>query len=112
MTAADQPPSNTGTTPSNAGTAPAPKPVELPAHPRLSRLYRLQYEPVQTAWVLLYPEGMVKLSDSTAEILRRCSGQLDVEAIVAELEALFNVQGIGPQVRDLLEEGVRRGWIV
>lgn len=105
MTDAHQPPAG-------ADAAPAPKPVQLPAHPRLSRLYRLQYEPVQKGWVLLYPEGMVKLNDSSAEILRRCSGQLDVEAIVAELEALFNVQGIGPQVRDLLEEGVRRGWIV
>lgn len=98
--------------PSASAAAAPPKPVELPAHPRLSRLYRLQYEPVQTAWVLLYPEGMVKLSDSTAEILRRCSGQLSTDAIVAELEALFNVQGIGPQVHDLLQEGVRRGWIV
>ena len=96
----------------SAAPAPAPKAVSLPVHPRLSRLYRLQYEPVQTAWVLLYPEGMVKLSDSSAEILRRCSGQLSLDAIVAELETLFNVQGIGPQVRDLLEEGVRRGWIV
>ena len=89
-----------------------PKPVELQVHPRLSRLYRLQYEPVQTAWVLLYPEGMVKLNDSSAEILRRCNGQLSADGISAELEALFNVQGIGPQVKDLLREGVRRGWIV
>lgn len=96
----------------SAAPAPAPKPVDVPAHPRLSRLYRLQYEPVQKGWVLLYPEGMVKLSDSTAEILRRCSGQLSPDAIVAELETLFNVQGIGPQVQDLLQEGVRRGWIV
>jgi pyrroloquinoline quinone biosynthesis protein D len=86
--------------------------VELPAHPRLSRLYRLQYEPVQTAWVLLYPEGMVKLNDSSAEILRRCNGQLSADEITAELEAFFSVQGIGPQVRDLLQEGMRRGWIV
>ncbi len=86
--------------------------VQLPACPRLSRLYRMQYEPVQTAWVLLYPEGMVKLNDSAAEILRRCNGQLSTEEIVAELEAVFNMQGIGPQVNDMLQEGVRRGWIV
>jgi pyrroloquinoline quinone biosynthesis protein D len=102
----------TSSSPPPASLAPAPKPVSLPTHPCLSRLYRLQYEPVQKGWVLLYPEGMVKLSDSSAEILRRCSGQLSPDAIVAELETLFNVQGIGPQVRDLLEEGVRRGWIV
>lgn len=92
-----------------AGATPAPP--ALPACPRLSRLYRLQYEPVQTAWVLLYPEGMVKLNDSSAEILRRCNGERSVETIVAELEALFNARGIGPQVQDFLQEGQRRGWI-
>ncbi|MEO5661248.1 MAG: pyrroloquinoline quinone biosynthesis peptide chaperone PqqD [Polaromonas sp.] len=86
--------------------------VAVPSCPRLSRLYRLQYEPVQTAWVLLYPEGMVKLNDSAAEILRRCNGELTADAITAELEVLFNTQGIGPQVIDILQEGVRRGWIV
>ena len=90
----------------------AAAPVDIPACPRLSRLYRLQYEPVQTAWVLLYPEGMVKLNDSAAEILRRCNGQLSADAITAELEVHFNTQGIGPQVNDILQEGVRRGWIV
>ena len=84
----------------------------MSAPPKLSRGYRLQYEPVQTAWVLLYPEGMVKLNDSAAEILRRCNGQLSPDAITAELEAIFNTQGIGPQVRDMLQEGKRRGWIV
>ena len=98
--------------PTSAGTSTPPKPVELPAHPRLSRLYRMQYEPVQTAWVLLYPEGMVKLNDSAAEILRRCNGQISADGITAELEALFGTRGIGPQVHSMLQEGVRRGWIV
>ena len=83
----------------------------LPERPRLARLFRLQYEPVQTAWVLLYPEGMVQLNDSAAEILRRCDGERRVDAIVAELEQQFAVQGIAPQVMDLLLEGQRRGWI-
>ncbi len=102
-------------TPAGTSTPPLPSaaaPVELPAYPRLSRLYRMQYEPVQTAWVLLYPEGMVKLNDSAAEILRRCNGQLSADGITAELEALFETQGIGPQVHNMLQEGVRRGWIV
>ncbi len=83
----------------------------LPERPRLARLFRLQYEPVQTAWVLLYPEGMVKLNESAAEILRRCDGQRSVDEIVAALEAQFSATGLGPQVSDLLLEGQRRGWI-
>ena len=83
----------------------------LPLHPKLARLFRLQFESAQNAWVLLYPEGMVQLNPSAAEILRRCDGQRDRDGIVSELEALFRVVGIRPQVEALLEEGVRRGWI-
>ncbi|MBL8389966.1 MAG: pyrroloquinoline quinone biosynthesis peptide chaperone PqqD [Hydrogenophaga sp.] len=83
----------------------------LPNQPKLSRKFRLQFEPAQDRWVLLYPEGMVQLNPSAAEILKRCDGERTVDAIVAELEAAFNAQGIAPEVRNLLEEGQRRGWI-
>lgn len=83
----------------------------LPTRPKLSRRFRLQYEEAQQRWVLLYPEGMVQLNPSAAEILKRCDGSRDIDAIVAELEAAFNAQGIAPEVRNLLEEGQRRGWI-
>lgn len=86
-------------------------PPGLPEQPRLSRLFRMQYEEVQKAWVLLYPEGMVKLNDSSAEILKLCTGEMTVATIVSTLEAKFNAPGIGPQIRDLLQEGLRRGWI-
>jgi len=61
--------------------------------------------------VLLYPEGMVQLNESAAEILKRCDGERTVAAIVEELETTFSIQGIGRQVQDLIEEGGRRGWI-
>lgn len=83
----------------------------LPNHPKLSRRFRLQYEEAQTRWVLLYPEGMVQLNDSAAEILKRCDGEHTVSAIVTELEQAFSVQGLTTQVESLLEEGGRRGWI-
>ncbi len=83
----------------------------LPAQPKLSRRFRLQYEEAQQRWVLLYPEGMVQLNPSAAEILKRCDGTRTVPGIVAELEAAFNAQGIAPEVTSLLEEGQRRGWI-
>jgi pyrroloquinoline quinone biosynthesis protein D len=83
----------------------------LPQLPRLSRPYRMQYEEVQGHWVLLYPEGMVQLNPSAAEIFRRCDGVHTVADIVAELEALFGVTDIETQVQDMLHEGARRGWI-
>jgi len=98
--------------PISATSPGAQAPQALPLLPKLSRLYRMHYEQVQSAWVLLCPEGMVKLSDTSAEILRRCNGERNVAAMVADLEILFNAKGIAPQVHSLLREGVRRGWIV
>ena len=82
-----------------------------PALPHLSRRLRLQYESAQTRWVLRDPEGTVQLNDSAAEILRRCDGRHTVADIVSELEALFDTQGIAPQVCALIAEGTRRGWL-
>ena len=54
--------------------------------PALNKLFRLQWEPAQDAHVLLYPEGMVKLNQSAAEILKRCDGTRDMNALIADLE--------------------------
>jgi pyrroloquinoline quinone biosynthesis protein D len=80
--------------------------------PHMAPGTRLQFEPAQDTWVLLYPEGMVKLNPSASAILQRCNGKLTASGIVAELEVAFSTTGIAPQVDDLLKEGVRRGWIV
>ena len=85
--------------------------MSVPELPYLSRRLCLQYQAAQTSWGLLYPEGMVQLNDSAAEILRRCDGRHTVADIVSELESLVDTQGIAPQVFELLAEGARRGWI-
>ncbi|BCN41002.1 coenzyme PQQ synthesis protein D [Alicycliphilus denitrificans] len=85
--------------------------IDVPTLPRLSRRLRMQYEAAQPGWVLLYPQGMVQLNDSAAEILRRCDGRHTLDDIVSELEALFGARGIAPQVHSLIEEGLRRGWL-
>ena len=82
------------------------------ARPRIHRLFRFQWEPAQQAYVLLYPEGMVKLNQSAGEILKRCDGQRDVAAIVADLEATFNATGLGPDVEAFLTMAEAQNWIV
>ncbi len=84
----------------------------ITALPLLSHHLRMQYEPAQSAWMLHSPEGAVQLNDSAAEIMRRCDGRHTVQAIVSELEELFETQGIAPQVQSLIDEGTRRGWLV
>lgn len=80
--------------------------------PAIANGMRLQFEQAQNAWVLLYPEGMVQLNQSAAEILRRCDGTRDMRAIVSELEVQFNATGIETEVKQLIDEAKRRGWVV
>ncbi|QAU35029.1 pyrroloquinoline quinone biosynthesis peptide chaperone PqqD [Janthinobacterium sp. 17J80-10] len=84
----------------------------LSATPKLSRLFRLQWEPTQNNYVLLYPEGMVKLNQSAAEILKRCDGARDIPRIVDDLEQTFATTGLSGQVNDFLQSAHQRGWLV
>jgi pyrroloquinoline quinone biosynthesis protein D len=81
------------------------------ARPRLASGFRLQWEPAQSAHVLLYPEGMVKLNQSAAEILQRCNGERDIDQIVSDLENAFGAQGLAGEVRDFLAMASQQGWI-
>ncbi|MFM7484047.1 MAG: pyrroloquinoline quinone biosynthesis peptide chaperone PqqD [Burkholderiaceae bacterium] len=86
--------------------------IELTSKPKLAKLFRLQYEEAQGAYVLLYPEGMVKLNQPASEILKRCDGERDVNAIVADIEQAFNAQGLEKDVTGFLEIATERGWVV
>jgi pyrroloquinoline quinone biosynthesis protein D len=85
---------------------------EVPLKPKLARLFRMQWEEAQGAYVLLYPEGMVKLNQSAGEILKRCDGERDLAALVADLEQSFGATGLEPDVKGFLEVATERGWIV
>ena len=86
--------------------------IDLSSKPKLARLFRMQYEEAQGAYVLLYPEGMVKLNQPASEILKRCDGERDVNAIIADIEQAFNAQGLEKDVTGFLEIATERGWVV
>ena len=86
--------------------------TDLTAKPKLSRLFRMQYEEAQQAYVLLYPEGMVKLNQSASEILKRCDGERDVQAIITDIEQTFNATGLEKDVTGFIDIAIERGWIV
>jgi pyrroloquinoline quinone biosynthesis protein D len=73
--------------------------------------FRLQWEPAQNAHVLLYPEGMVKLSESAAHILKRVDGASSVAAIIQDLEATFPGADLKLDVLEFLAAARERGWI-
>ena len=79
--------------------------------PKVGRNFRIQWEPAQDAFVLLYPEGMVKLNQSAGEILKRCDGAANVAAIIADLEATFNAQGLEADVIAFVELAEQQKWV-
>ncbi|MDY0046956.1 MAG: pyrroloquinoline quinone biosynthesis peptide chaperone PqqD [Thauera propionica] len=81
------------------------------AYPRISRKFRLQWEDAQQAWVLLYPEGMVKLNQSAGEILQRCDGTRSTLDIVADLEQAFATTGLLADVQAFLGMARQQHWI-
>ncbi|MCS7100277.1 MAG: pyrroloquinoline quinone biosynthesis peptide chaperone PqqD [Burkholderiaceae bacterium] len=88
----------------------APAPADG-ARPAIGRGLRLQWEPAQQAHVLLYPEGMVKLNASAAEILRRCDGTRTLAQIVAELREAYGGADLQDDVREFVAQALARGWL-
>ncbi|MBC7207226.1 MAG: pyrroloquinoline quinone biosynthesis peptide chaperone PqqD [Methyloversatilis sp.] len=79
--------------------------------PKIGRHFRIQWEEAQKAYVLLYPEGMVKLNQSAGEILKRCSGEASVADITADLEQTFNAQGLQQDVINFVELALQQKWV-
>jgi len=79
--------------------------------PAVATMFRLQFEPTQDSWVLLYPEGMVRLNTPAAEILRRCDGQRSIDEIVSELELAFASTELRDDVLTFLSQAHLRGWL-
>lgn len=76
-----------------------------------SSLHRLQWEPAQEKHVILYPEGMVELNATAAEILQLCDGKHTLDGIVSELEAKFETSGLKQDISNMLEAAINNGWI-
>ncbi|HML14181.1 MAG TPA: pyrroloquinoline quinone biosynthesis peptide chaperone PqqD [Xanthobacteraceae bacterium] len=59
------------------------------ARPRLPRGVRLVHNEAQGGFVLLAPERVFKADAIAAEILKRCTGEATVGAIIDDLAATF-----------------------
>ena len=74
--------------------------------------FRFQYEEAQGGYVLLFPEGMVKLNGGAGEVLSRLDGSKDVQALVGELQEAFpDAPDLQSDVLAMLELGLQKTWI-
>ena len=76
-----------------------------------SSMHRLQWEEAQQKFVILYPEGMVELNQSSAEILQLCDGTRFPAQIVTDLEAKFATSGLTNDITNFLNVALQNGWI-
>jgi len=53
--------------------------------------HRFQWEEAQQNYVILFPEGMVKLHGGAGEVLKRLDGKATVGDVVADLKATFRM---------------------
>ncbi|MET1219049.1 MAG: pyrroloquinoline quinone biosynthesis peptide chaperone PqqD [Glaciecola sp.] len=67
----------------------------------MNKLYKLQFEKAQDSYVLLFPEGMVNLNQSAAEILLQVNGSKSDRDIIAALREKF------PDAPDDLDQDVQ-----
>jgi pyrroloquinoline quinone biosynthesis protein D len=79
--------------------------------PRIDAMFRFQWEEAQDCYVLLYPEGMVKLSHSAGEILKHCDGEKNVQDIIVHLKEQYPNADLDEDVVRFIEEAMQHGWL-
>lgn len=60
-------------------------PLNEKSRPALARGVRLWTDPINGEPVLLFPEGVLPLDETTHDIVKRCTGAANLEEIVASL---------------------------
>lgn len=80
---------------------------------QLSPHYVFRWEASQDAYVLLYPEGLIKLNPAAGEILKRCDGRRTTEQIIADLDNAFPGQAaaIADDTQAFLSAAINNGWL-
>ena len=78
----------------------------------LAHHHRFQWEEAQQNYVILFPEGMVKLHGGAGEILKRLDGKVTVADVVADLKASFpDADDIESDIIGMFELAVGKGWL-
>lgn len=76
----------------------------------LNPMFLFRWEASQQAYVLLYPEGVVKLNETAGAILQLCDGERNAEQIAAAIDADY-ADDVRHKVFAFLEESHAKGWI-
>jgi len=72
--------------------------------------YLFRWEEPQQSYVMLYPEGVVKLNETGAAVLQLCDGNHTTEQIISELNEKYTTD-VSDSVNKFLEVSHAKGWI-
>lgn len=86
-------------------------PMGLGDRPEINPLYMFRWEEQEQAYLLLYPEGIIKLNDSAGNILNHCTGEKTLEKIIVDLEDAFDVKDLKDDVFSFMEVALGKNWI-
>lgn len=86
--------------------------LDLSIIPTWRQGYRFQFEPAQNTYVLLYPEGMIKLNESASEIGQYIDGQTTIADIIQKVTAKFgDIPEIKQDIIEYMLVAQREHWI-
>ena len=84
-------------------------------HPDIYALafhHRFQWEEAQNSYVILFPEGMVKLHGGAGEVIKRLDGKATVGNVVADLKLAFpDAENIEADIIGMFNMAFGKGWI-
>ncbi|WP_054339798.1 pyrroloquinoline quinone biosynthesis peptide chaperone PqqD [Neptunomonas antarctica] len=80
--------------------------------PELEKMFRFQWEEAQQCYVLLYPEGMVKLNGPAGEILSQVDGQRSLAQIIELLVIKYpEAEDLDKDVLAFIDDALQQHWI-
>ena len=79
----------------------------------INPIFLFRWEEQEEAFVMLYPEGIIKLNNTAGEILKLCTGESSVDEILRELGEKFQAEELQlkNEVCKFLEVSLDKGWI-
>lgn len=80
--------------------------------PSLNPMFRFQWEKAQDCFVLLFPEGMVKLNGGAGEIMQLIDGIKSVQQITDTLNSKFPDAGnLALDVNEFITTAIEKKWL-
>ena len=87
------------------------RPLRLEDAVEISPTHHFRWEELQQAHVLLYPEGIVKLNETAAVVIRSCAGAKSIGIGAVELGTLYGRTDLDAEILKFLEVARAKGWI-